>query len=103
MDTPPARRIITLDASGWTSRDDFYDALLPALGAPDWHGRNLDALYDSIGSGEINQVGPPLRVRINGWNPSPAMTEFFEKVRQVFVDAHIEHGQDVSILFDPPL
>ena len=23
---------------------DFYAALLPALGAPDWHGRNLDGL-----------------------------------------------------------
>ena len=103
MDARPAPRIITMDASGWTSRDDFYDALLPALGAPDWHGRNLDALYDSIGSGGINQVEPPFRVRINGWIPSPAMTELLEKVRQVFDDAHVELGQDVSILFDPPL
>lgn len=36
-------KLIELDASGWTKPLDFYLALLPQLGAPDWHGLNLDA------------------------------------------------------------
>jgi len=44
--------------------DDVYDGLLKALGAPDWHGRNLDALIDSMGTGSINEVEPPYLIRI---------------------------------------
>jgi RNAse (barnase) inhibitor barstar len=55
---------IVLDASAWRDRDDFYDALLPALGAPDWHGRNLDALNDSIGGDDISAVRLPFRIKI---------------------------------------
>jgi RNAse (barnase) inhibitor barstar len=55
---------ITLDATTWSDRDDFYDALLPALGAPEWHGRNLDALSDTLGEDGINEVKPPFHIRI---------------------------------------
>ena len=39
-------RTIALDGGRWSSLDDLYDQLLTALGAPDWHGRNADALLD---------------------------------------------------------
>jgi RNAse (barnase) inhibitor barstar len=51
-------KVITLDALGWQSPRDFYAALLPELEAPAWHGRNLDALNDSLNSGGINGVEP---------------------------------------------
>jgi hypothetical protein len=35
--------IIDLEATGWKTPDDFYDALLPELGAPDWHGHTPNA------------------------------------------------------------
>ncbi len=57
---------IELDGSLWASRTDFYDALLPALGAPAWHGRNLDALNESIRSHKINEIRPPYTIRIRG-------------------------------------
>lgn len=41
-------RVIDLDGSGWGRPDDFYDALLPELGAPEWHGHNPNALNDSV-------------------------------------------------------
>jgi len=50
---------IKLDASKWKTTEDFYDAVLIALGAPGWHGRNLNALIDSISSDEINDVRLP--------------------------------------------
>ena len=58
-------RIIELDGGSWRTYDDLYDALLPALGAPDWHGRNIHALIDSMGTGSINAIEPPYLVRIN--------------------------------------
>ena len=57
---------IELDGSHWTSKGDFYDALLPALGAPAWHGRNLDALSESIQSARINGMRPPYTIFIRG-------------------------------------
>ena len=51
---------ITLDGENWVSTDHFYEALLAALGAPEWHGRNLDALEETLRAGDINAVNPPL-------------------------------------------
>jgi RNAse (barnase) inhibitor barstar len=62
---------ITLSGAHWTAPDDFYNALLPSLGAPDWHGHNLDALWDSITGGDINAVNPPFRVKIAGVDQMP--------------------------------
>ena len=57
-------RIVALDASAWASAEDFYEAMLGGLGAPEWHGRNLGALEESMIYGVINAVDPPLRVEI---------------------------------------
>lgn len=56
--------IIRLDASDWAGVQDFYDAVLPALGAPDWHGTNVNALVESMVQGDINKVEPPFRIEI---------------------------------------
>ncbi len=64
-------RIIKLDASGWKVPLDFYDALLGALGAPDWHGRSVDALVDSMLYGGINAIEPPYRIWIVGTEAMP--------------------------------
>lgn len=57
-------RELTLDAGGWINADDVHDAIFTAIGAPSWHGRNLDALWDSIGTGEIKGVEVPYRLVI---------------------------------------
>ena len=62
---------IALEAYSWTTQDQFYDELLPQLGAPAWHGRNLDALWDSITSGDINRVNPPFEVVLRGLERCP--------------------------------
>jgi RNAse (barnase) inhibitor barstar len=59
-------KTIRLDASSWATPADFYEALLPQLGAPNWHGRNLDALNDTLRGGDINEVNPPLAFVIDG-------------------------------------
>ena len=55
-------REIALDAADWSSRDDFYSAFFQAVGAPAWHGRNFDALVDSIQTGSVNQIEVPYKI-----------------------------------------
>ncbi|MBN8731462.1 MAG: barstar family protein [Acidobacteria bacterium] len=57
-------REIVVSGRCWSSPDDLYDGLLSALGAPEWHGHNMDALWDSITIGQINQIEPPFRIRL---------------------------------------
>ena len=57
---------IHLDGGSWQSADDFYAAYLAAVGAPEWHGHNLDALWDSLTAGDIKQRNPPFRICIVG-------------------------------------
>ena len=59
---------IRLEGRGWKTRDDLYNAFLAAMEAPNWHGRNLDALRDSIVTGSINRREVPYRVVIGGCN-----------------------------------
>jgi len=53
---------LILDAANWKNPDDVYDSFFAAVGAPSWHGRNFDALRDSIAGGDINQIEVPYRL-----------------------------------------
>ncbi len=53
---------LVLDASTWKTKDDVYDSFFRAVNAPAWHGRNLDALRDSIRTGQINEIEVPYRL-----------------------------------------
>ena len=89
-------RTILLEASAWQEPNDLFDALLSKLGAPAWHGRNLNALYDSLYGG-INEVEPPFNVVVlNSSALSPKMKAFAADVAQVFAGARKEFGHDVS-------
>jgi len=68
----------------------FYEILLPQLDAPEWHGRNLDALNDSLVTGSINGVEPPYRIiNINTSKSAESITDFQRKVFGIFADAAI--------------
>ncbi|MBA3895560.1 MAG: barstar family protein [Sphingomonadaceae bacterium] len=58
--------VVELNAAQWINAVDFYEGLLSALGAPEWHGRNINALIDSMIYGEINTVEQPFRVEVRG-------------------------------------
>ena len=89
--------IIELDASGWHSRLDFYDALLGGLGAPDWHGRNIQALIDSMIVGAINAVEAPFRIVITGLRS--AQGEAVEQLTAA-MEALAEEGASCSVVED---
>ena len=95
---------IRLDASKWKTSDDFYDALLPALGAPAWHGRNLDALNDSISSDEINEVALPFRLLLVGTDTVPSeLRNYLKKFAELVADLPTHRGANVSLICEPPL
>jgi RNAse (barnase) inhibitor barstar len=50
---------LILDGADWKTKDDFYDAFFKAVGALSWHGRNFNALRDSIITGQISEVELP--------------------------------------------
>jgi RNAse (barnase) inhibitor barstar len=88
---------IRLEASKWKTRDDFYDALLPALGAPAWHGRSLDALNDSIGSDEINELRLPFRLLLVGADAIPSELRIYLKKF-----AEVVAAANVALICEPP-
>jgi ribonuclease inhibitor len=61
-------RELLLDGAEWKNRDDVYSSFFRVVGAPDWHGRNFDALIDSIETGDINQIEVPYRLVIKNYD-----------------------------------
>jgi len=58
-------KIIDVNAKNLGCTTDFYKALLGELGAPVWHGMSINALIDSIIYGRINEINPPLTIRVS--------------------------------------
>ena len=59
---------IIMDGSNWTTPDDVYDAFFKAVGAPAWHGRNFNALRDSIAVGRVNRLEIPYSIKIRNYS-----------------------------------
>jgi RNAse (barnase) inhibitor barstar len=81
-------RELILDGSTWQSRDDVYDAFFAVVGAPKWHGRNFDALIDSIEKDSINAVEVPYRLVITHYDSVGAgarkmASDFIDLVQEI--------------------
>lgn len=87
-------RQISVDASDWRNAADGWDAILAALEAPAWHGRNLDALADSL-SGGVNGVEAPFALHLTGTAALPPdVAAWLDRVAQVFAEA----GPDLRLI-----
>jgi RNAse (barnase) inhibitor barstar len=90
-----------MDAVGWTSRDDIYSSFFEAVGAPPWHGKNLDAIWDSIRGGQINKIEVPFRLVFTNYAAlSPSLKNDAERFIGVFRDA-AEDAVPVDIRIEP--
>ena len=92
---------IELDASDWKTTSDFYDALLSALGAPDWHGRSGVALVDTMLHDDVNKVVAPYRVEVRNSANLPSavkahIVEVIDLFHRVRARRH-ERGADVEV------
>jgi RNAse (barnase) inhibitor barstar len=82
---------LVLDADGWFTADDVYDAFFASVRAPIWHGRNLNALRDSIGTGQINEIEVPYRLVVVNTSKASAdavrmLNLFAEVVEQLRIE-----------------
>ena len=57
-----------MDAETWKQQDDLYNSFFNAVGAPAWHGRNFNALRDSIKTGGINAAAVPYRLVVKNFD-----------------------------------
>jgi RNAse (barnase) inhibitor barstar len=64
LDKMESVRELVLDATNWETSDDVYNSFFKAVDAPVWHGRNFNALHDSIITGSINKIDLPYRIII---------------------------------------
>ena len=93
---------IDLDASRWTKLQDFYDALLLAVGAPPWHGTGINAFVDSMIYGGINSLEPPYTIRIHHLRESPKDVLDEVELTKNYLGEHRAHfraqyGRDVEV------
>ena len=89
-----------IDISGCQTAADVFDRILEALDAPGWHGRNLDALWDSITS-DINGVLPPYTLTITGRELVPeAVALLLSDIQTVFEDARKDRCIEVLFRLD---
>lgn len=90
--TRAASTTIILDARGWEGFRDIYAAMLPALGAPEWHGPNLDAVYDALVAGHY-RFTPPLLVTVTDVaQASEAVRAYLARLVTVFDDARADYS-----------
>ena len=69
---------------------------MQAVAAPDWYGRNLDALLDGLRGG-VHRLEPPFELWLTGTaNASGPLALFLARVADVFCEAQSE-GLAVSL------
>ena len=90
--------VIDLDASEWKTALDFYEAILAAIGAPRWHGRNVNALIDSVIYGGISALEPPFTVRVT--NTENLASEAKEELIFVILAMAEQQGTDKVVQFE---
>ncbi|HRX84284.1 MAG TPA: barstar family protein, partial [Phycisphaerae bacterium] len=90
---------LLISGTSWRNPDNVWDDLLEALGAPDWHGRNLDALSDSVCTGSVNAIQPPLRVLIRDVANIPGSTAFLLYRMQTLFEELAAQGTAVEMVF----
>lgn len=90
---------ILLRPCEWQSKQDFYDELLPQIGAPDWHGRNLDAVADSLVTGQINTVEPPFVIEVQRLDESAKFARALVQVLAEIAEEASESGRRIGMRF----
>ena len=88
---------VKIDWKEIKSVSDFYNLFLPQVGAPEWHGDNLDALSDSLVTGSINEIETNYSiVNINSQYVEEGLKDFQSKVFEIFLDALLSKGYTID-------
>lgn len=90
---------IVIDWKNISTPEEFYSLFLPQVDAPGWHGHNLNALNDSLVTGDINGLNPPYIITNLNVSKSPeSISEFQRGVLNIFMNSAIEYsGSEITI------
>ena len=87
-----------IDARHCEDEDALWTALLSGLQAPNWHGHNLDALWDSLIVGDILGQPPPQRIFLHLPDPPPpALLSLLDRLQGLFAEAGIRQGTRLTL------
>ena len=81
---------VEIDWAQFDSTDAFYRSVFSQTGAPEVHGRNLDALHDSWVTGGICREGPPFRFTISNERNAPSLPDGFTAEVRSLASASVE-------------
>jgi len=91
-----------IDAAKWKSKDDLWLAFFEAVKAPSWHGRNFNALRDSVGTGDINGMEVPYRLVILNYGAlSPELKAFTDDFIGVLHELAAKRNVPVEVRVAP--
>ncbi|MFB2532258.1 barstar family protein [Paracoccus sp. p4-l81] len=89
---------VTFHACDWAGPEQVYGDLLDWLGAPAWHGRNLDALWDGL-TGGLHRRGPPYAIRVTGISAAtPQVAALLADMVRLFDAARADHGLEIALI-----
>lgn len=90
-------RKLFLDASQWKTTEVLYQSFFTAVGAPAWHGKNFDALKDSIVTGGINKIEVPYSLVIENFGEMPRSIRAFAEQFVEFIQNLEAAGCPIAI------
>ncbi|MBW7912027.1 MAG: barstar family protein [Alphaproteobacteria bacterium] len=94
--------VIELDAQSWRTCEDYANALRKALRSPEWHGSNVDAFFDSMVVGDINEINPPYKIIIkNTKNLSEKIIEEIEALKKSLPRSWANEEDEIKIIIEP--
>ena len=64
-------QVLRVNARSWRGTADVYHDFLVALQAPRWHEHDIDAIWESVSSNDVNGVRVPFHVVVNGATDIP--------------------------------
>ncbi len=89
---------IIIDFSDCLYLDSIHNEIKEKLDLPDWYGKNLDALWDSL----TGIIETPVEIEIifkPETKTAQEMKPYVEKIINVFMDAEKEYGE-IKLLID---
>jgi len=90
------RQSVVIDWQEITDIECFYTHIFKQIEAPKWHGKNLNALQDSLVSGGISLVGPPFNYYLASEDYVISdLKEFAIAVREIFKESVQEFGGEL--------
>ena len=91
-------KIIELDAKGWTSVVDIYQALIEAVGGPkNAPMTNPDGLLEYLVWGGMGTLEPPFTIRISNTDHLPSAVDEHIRLIETLVTGAQNGGRDVVL------